>query len=204
MQGFFDFLGRFTGLLTIGLSGLGFYLLIRQMKKSNRIRPFSYLLGIVFSLAMLLINILFLQKVKLNWIFIFTLIFGAGFGYAWGTTTKMRMQKDQVIGKRSVLYIYFWLASFAITQILAIFAKTGAVSVGLASMFFSAGATMGTNTNILLRIRRLYRSANGAPTESRLTAEAENAVRYCVQCGNPLREGNFYCTRCGYKIKQPA
>jgi hypothetical protein len=49
------------------------------------------------------------------------------------------------------MHLVFWGISYAITQVLATFAPAFLVAGGLATMFFSAGSTLGTNLNLLVR-----------------------------------------------------
>jgi hypothetical protein len=160
MQGFLEVLSRVISVLSVVLLIAGFFMLIRQIKKTNRMSTASHMLSIVFSLVLLLFNLFVLKSAKTHWWFVFPLIVGAGFGFAWGTTTMLKLQDTHIIGKRSVLYIYFWLASLIFTQILAFFAKTSTVAIGLAGMFFSTGASLGTNGNIIYRMRKLAKSSS--------------------------------------------
>jgi membrane protein CcdC involved in cytochrome C biogenesis len=162
-----NFIGRFISFISIVLMGIGFFMLIKTIKKSNRVRASSLLLSVVFSVAMLLFNVFVMRSARIQWWFPLILIFGAGFGFAWGTTTTLNIQEEKILGKRSVLYIYFWLASMLITQVLAFFAKTNAVAFGLAGMFFSTGASLGTNSNILYRMKHLFASSQEASNINR-------------------------------------
>jgi membrane protein CcdC involved in cytochrome C biogenesis len=158
-----NFIGRFISFISIVLMGIGFFMLIKTIKKSNRVRASSLLLSMIFSIAMLLFNVIVMRSAQIQWWFVLILIFGAGFGFAWGTTTALDIKEEKIIGNRSVLYIYFWLASLAITQVLALIAKTNVVALGLAGMFFSTGASLGTNSNILYRMNRLFQTTQVAP-----------------------------------------
>jgi membrane protein CcdC involved in cytochrome C biogenesis len=169
-------LSRGFSILSVLLLTAGFILLIRQMKKTSRMSSISHLLSMAFSFILLLFNVYVLRSAEINWWFVFLLIFGAGFGFAWGTTTRLKLQDNHVIGKRSVLYIYFWLASLLVTQILAFFAKTSTVALGLGGMFFSTGASLGTNSNIIYRMRKLVCSLK-FPIDSRLNLASPTTSR---------------------------
>ena len=122
------------------------------------------------------------NSVALQWWFILLIIFGVGFGFAWGTTTKLDLQNNSVVGKRSILYIFFWLASLGVTQILSLFAKSNVVAFGLAGMFFSTGASVGSNSNIIFRMRNLL---------------IRQKPYFCPNCGNQLMLGDQFCRECG-------
>ncbi len=160
MGGMADFTGRFVGVVSLLLTGVGFFLLVRQIKKTNRVRAGSILLSMAFSVLMLLFNLLVMNRAPLYGWLLFFLIFGGGFGLAWGRTTRLDLRDQRIVGQRSVIYIYFWLASLLVTQLLGLAASAGVVSLGLAGMFFSTGAALGTNGSILVRMKRL---AAGAP-----------------------------------------
>lgn len=184
MQTLTDFIGRFIGIISVFLTGFGFIMLVRQIKKSNKIKASSHILSIIFSLIMFFFNIFVFNSVALQWWFILLILFGSGFGFAWGTTTKLNLQNNQVIGKRSVVYIFFWLASLGVIQILSLFAKTNVVAFGLAGMFFSTGASIGSNLNIVLRMRNLL---------------IKQRPYFCTNCGNQLQLGDQFCRQCGTK-----
>ena len=200
MQIITSFLGRFVGFISTIFIMVGFSKLIKQMKKTNRMRARSHLMSIVFSVLMLVFNVLVLKGARINWGFVLFLIFGAGFGLAWGKTTVLNIQEDKVIGKRSILYIYFWIASLAITQVLAFVAKANVVAIGLAGMFFSTGASLGTNSNILYRMKHLFTSPQKASNINKDIPKRTAKDRYCRNCGHPLEEEEKYCRQCGSKL----
>jgi len=156
---FFDLLGRAVSILSLILMVVGFIMLIRQINKSNRLRASSLFLSMMFSVLMLVFNAFVLRSTGIRWWYVFLLIFGVGFGIAWGKATTVDLKDNKVLGKRSTTYILFWLISLILTQVLALFAKRDVVSFGLVGMFFSTGISMGTNSNILFRIHRVLRNS---------------------------------------------
>ncbi|MBE0695335.1 MAG: hypothetical protein IH586_00260 [Anaerolineaceae bacterium] len=120
----------------------------------------SNLIGIIMAPMTLLINITFLNQALFDsygtlMLGILLGVFGLGFGLAWGQTAKLYKKGENVVVKRSVLHLVFWGVSYTITQLLATFASIVFVAGGLATMFFSAGSTVGTNTNMLVRQRKI-------------------------------------------------
>ena len=200
MQIITNILGRFVGFISAIFMMVGFSKLIKQMKKTSRMRVRTHLTSIIFSVLMLVFNVLVLKDARINWWFVFFLIFGAGFGFAWGTTTVLNIQEDKVVGKRSVVYIYFWIASLAITQFLALIAKANVVAIGLAGMFFSTRASLGTNSNILYRMKHLLTSSQKASNINKSTPEKTAKDKYCRKCGHPIKEKEKYCRQCGSKL----
>ena len=78
MQIITNFLGRFVGFISTIFIMVGFSKLIKQMKKTNRMRARSHLMSIVFSVLMLVFNVLVLKGAKINLGFVLFLVF------AWG------------------------------------------------------------------------------------------------------------------------
>ena len=146
-----EIVGVLIGLLSIPLTVVGFILLIRQIRKTQRIQKRTALIGMFFSILMLVVNLLFLNSALVSLWQPFFLILGGGFGLAWGLTTKLMIREEDIVAKRSIAYILFWAVSLAITQVLAAFARNSVVAFGLGGMFFSAGSSLGTNLNLLTR-----------------------------------------------------
>ena len=155
-----DFLGRAVSLLSIPLTLVMIISMIRMVKKEQRARMRSNIIGIIMAPMTLLINVIFLNKALSDFWGVFFIgglvaVFGLGFGLAWGQTAKLYQKDEQLVVKRSIAHLVFWAFSYVITQLLSAFATTGFVAGGLATMLFSAGSTVGTNTNMLVRQYRL-------------------------------------------------
>ncbi len=151
-QGISSLLGQLVGVLSILLLIVGFVMLMRNMKKTSTLRIRSHLISIVFSMLMLIINILFLKSAVNLWLVTLAFFLGLAFGFLWGLTTRLTLRGRQVLGRRSILFVIFWLVSLVITYILSLIASRQVVALGLGGMFFSAGTTIGTNLNLILRI----------------------------------------------------
>jgi hypothetical protein len=76
---------------------------------------------------------------------------------------------------------------------LGLAARAGIVSLGLAGMFFSTGAALGTNGNILVRMKRMAAGAplpaQKAPDEVKADPEREPVIPQSVQPARPARGG---------------
>lgn len=153
---------RILSLLSIPLVLWAFWGLIRQVQKPQRLRASTPVIGIVMSLLMLAVNVFILHRANPTLLGGALLVVGVAFGLAWGQATRLATKGETVIAERSVLHIIFWAISFTMTQILATFAPASWVAAGLAAMFFSAGATLGTSANLFLRRERVRKKA--APT----------------------------------------
>jgi Tol biopolymer transport system component len=169
---------RVLSLLTIPLVFLGFYGVVRQMRKELPFRLTTPLIGLVMAPLSLIINIIFLNKAFSAFLGPALLITGLGFGLAWGQATNLYIKGPSVVGKRSVLHIIFWAVSYAITQILATFAPVLWVAGGLTAMFFSTGTGLGTNTNLLVRFLRKRRQRSFTENATFKTPPALPEERY--------------------------
>jgi hypothetical protein len=146
---------RILSLLSVPLTLLSFYGMIRQVRKELPFRLRTPIIGLVFAPLSLVINVIFLRRAFSEFLGPALLITGLGFGLAWGQATRLYVKGPSIVGKRSVLHIIFWAVSYAITQILATFAPALWVAGGLTAMFFSTGSGLGTNLNLLIRQLRL-------------------------------------------------
>ena len=142
---------RMLSLLSIPVVVWTFWRLAKQVGKPQRVRTITPVIGMVMSTAMLGVNVFLLHRAAAGLLGAALLVVGIGFGLAWGQATRFSLKDDVLVAKRSVLYLVFWAASFVVTQLLATFATTVWVTGGLMTMFFSAGATLGSSTNLLLR-----------------------------------------------------
>ncbi len=142
---------RIVSLLSIPVVVWSFWRLAKQVGKPQRVRTIMPVIGMVMSTLMLAVNVFLLHRAAADLLGAALLVVGIGFGLAWGQSTRFSVRDDVLVAKRSVLYLVFWAVSFVITQLLATFASTVWVTGGLMTMFFSAGATLGTNTNLLAR-----------------------------------------------------
>jgi hypothetical protein len=152
-------IGRIIGLLTIPLFAFIIWSLIRQVRRPSPVRPGWTAVGLVTAPFMLVINLVFLSQAAPGSLGIALLVFGIGFGAAWGFTARLSLRDGKVIADRSVLHLVFWAISFGLTQLLATFGEAWLVAGGLATMFFATGSSLGTNTNLLIRQFRVRRGA---------------------------------------------
>jgi hypothetical protein len=156
-------LGRLIGLLSIPIMLFTIWGLIRQVRKEQRVKLSTPVIGLIMAPLSLLVNLLFMHQAVPYLLGPMLLILGLGFGLAWGQTNRLYQKEGNLVGKRSWLHLVFWAISYIITQVLASFASAWYVAGGLATMFFSTGSTLGTNLNLLSR-QLLMRKAGYQPT----------------------------------------
>ncbi len=155
-------LGRILSLLSIPLMGFTIWGLIRQVRKEQRFKLSTPVVGLVMAPITLLINILLLRQAFSACLGPALLIFGRGFGLPGAQPSRLYAKGGALVGKRSVLHLVFWGISYAVTQILASVAPATWVAGGLVAMFFSTGSTLGTNLNLLVRQLRMRPSLAAA------------------------------------------
>jgi len=146
-----EYLASICSLSSIPAALLGMWGIIRQINKEQKLNLRSPLVGMLFSPMILAVNVVLMRQVALNLAGPLFLILGLGFGLAWGMSMRLSVREGLLIGKQSILHLLFWGLSYAITQGLAVFAPASWVAGGLVLMFFSTGATLGTNLNLIIR-----------------------------------------------------
>lgn len=147
---------RVVSLLTLPLMAFAIWGLVRQIRRALPVRARAAVIGLVMSPLLLLVNVIILRRAVPSVGGLALLAFGLGFGVAWGQNARLEKQGDMVVAKRSVLHLVFWAISIGVTQLLATFASEQWVALGLVSMFFTAGTSIGTNLNLLIRQYRLH------------------------------------------------
>ena len=150
-----DTLLRLFSLVSIGLTTLAIWGIIRQVRKTQRLTLAAPIVGLIIAPLMLLFNIICLRQSFPAFAGPALLILGLGLGLAWGQTTRLVRQQNTIAGQRSVLHLVCWAVAYAVTQLLITFAPLMAVAGGLAAMFFSTGCTLGTNLNLVARVARI-------------------------------------------------
>jgi hypothetical protein len=152
-------IGRIVGLVSILAVGLALWGLWRQVRRPAPLSPWTSLIGLVMAPLTLIVNVVVLRQARPELLGPALGLCGLGFGVAWGQASRIRAEGERIVAERSVLHLACWATSYAVTQLLSAFANAGWVAGGLTAMFFAAGATIGTNLDLLIRSRRLARRA---------------------------------------------
>ena len=157
---------KLIGLLSIPLMIVSVLVMVRSIGRARRITQKSLLIQIVTSPAFLIVYTLLLGvSIAFKWAVPVTML-GVGIGGFWGLSTALSVKDRQVVGTRSVWYLWLWAGSFAVTQLLAVFATDGATAGGLAMMFLSMGTAVGMNASLLYRHRLLLSTVAGGDGSS--------------------------------------
>ena len=149
--------GRVIGLLSIPLAGLAIWAIIRQVRRTQTIRAWTPVVGLVMAPITLMVNLLILRQAFPGWLGPSLLVVGLGFGLAWGQSNRLELRGEQVVGRRSWLHLVFWGVSYAVTMVLAAFVSARWVGGGLIAMFFATGTGFGSSLNLLIRHRQAQR-----------------------------------------------
>jgi len=152
---------RLAAILSIPLIIFSVYLMVKSIGRARRITQRSLLIQLCISPAVLLIYAVFLGvTIDLKWAIPIGLL-GLGIGGITASSTSLALRGSSVYGTRSTWYVLLWGASFTLTQILVVFASSGLVAGGLATMCFSTGVATGTNVSLLLRRHQLLTTGFG-------------------------------------------
>lgn len=146
---------RLVAILSIPLIIYSVFMMVRSIGKAHKITRRSLLIQLLTSPAILFIYAVFLGvSIALKWAIPISLL-GLGVGGITATSTALSLRGSSVYGTRSTWYVLLWGASFVLTQTLAVFASSGLVAGGLATMCFTTGVAAGTNMSLLLRRHQL-------------------------------------------------
>jgi len=157
---------KLFGLLSIPLMIVSVLVMVRSIGRARRITQKSLLIQICTSPAFLILYTLLLGvSVAFKWAVPMVMI-GLGIGGFWGLSTALSIRDREVVGTRSVWYLWLWAGSFAVTQLMALFGTDGATAGGLAMMCLSMGTALGMNGSLLFRRQLLLSSitAGGSAT----------------------------------------
>lgn len=191
---------RIISLLSIPLTLFMFYMLARTVGKEQPARLRTYVLGIVMPSLMMIVNLLFMLKAFIAWcpgIWMPIIMIGIGFGYFWGRSSKLYKRGDILVIKRTVMHLGFWAVSYSITQLFSAVLPATIAAGGLATMFFSTGSSVGMNTNLILRQKKLDVEL---PTTQKNKTKSVITVS-CPNCKSPIHEKYKFCIHCGYPLK---
>jgi len=166
---------RIFGLISIPITLVMIYLLIRQVGKAQPVNPQSTMTSLIFAVFTLLVNLLFMKQANPGLFGPLLLIAGVFFGLVRGQATHLSVEDGALTARQSIIHLVFWGISAAVTQLLAAFAPARWVAGGLAMMFFSTGATLGTGFNLLMRQNKLRKEAQSAGRSQKPAAEEPSA-----------------------------
>ena len=146
---------RIIGILSIPITLVMVFLLIRQVNKPQPVNPKSIWVGLSIAVLTLLVNLLFMRQAQPGIFGPLLLIGGMVLGLARWQASQLSIENGAVTARQSIMHLIFWGLSASVTQLLASFAPARWVAGGLAMIFFSTGTTLGTNFNLLLRQKKL-------------------------------------------------
>jgi hypothetical protein len=141
---------RLIGWLSIPLLVLAVLIMIRSIKRQNRLRMRALVIPLVTTLFVPLVYVAILGTTPW-YLGILLFIVGLGIGVIWANTTVLELRDGEVFGARSVGYIIVWGFTFVLSQTLALTAGTLLVGFGLSTIFLSMGIALGTNGNLIYR-----------------------------------------------------
>ncbi len=213
---FMQFIFKIIGFISIGLMILSVYIMIKSMRRDQRIKVRSLLIPVLSSLIFLVLYVVILKSVRLSpWSFLLGLV-GLAAGILWSKTTLMSLKNNNVVGKRSPWYLVIWGVTIAVTQLLSMTASSGTVAIGISTIFFSTGLNIGTNSSLLVRRQKLvsgiqmqHKLVNAPAIVSKTGQKSASNTGLkkldCPNCGRTSISGLKFCVNCGQALaRSPA
>jgi hypothetical protein len=208
---FMQFIFKIIGFISIALMIFSVYIMIKSMRRDQRIKVRSLLIPVFSSLIFLVLYVVILKSVRLSpWSFLLGLV-GLAAGILWSKTTLMSLKNNNVVGKRSPWYLVIWGVTIAVTQLLSMTASPGTVAIGISTIFFSTGLNIGTNSSLLVRRQKLVsgiqlqvKPVNASGIASKIDQELASSISLkqqgCPNCGKTNNSGLKFCVKCGQPL----
>jgi hypothetical protein len=162
VSGFVDFVLTVAGWLSLPLLGFSVWLLVRSVKRENRLRLRVLLIPFVTTVFVPVVYVAILGADPPKFVSGVLFLVGSALGVVWSNTTALTLRDGEVYGKRSVGYLYVWGATFIVSQVLALVATPEALRYGVSTLYLSLGITVTMNSALLYRRSRVK---DGKPDE---------------------------------------
>ncbi len=148
---------------SIPLLAFSVWLLVRSVKRQNRLRLRSLVVPLVTTVLVPLAYVAILGADPPRLVSGALLVLGLGVGVLWANTTSLALREGQVYGVRSVGYLFVWGLAFILSQALVLGATAEVVRYGLSTLYLSMGVSLGTNGNLLYRRFKVQSGRPDAP-----------------------------------------
>jgi hypothetical protein len=147
-------------LITLVAGGFGMVMLVimlRQMRKETRLTVFTPILALAGTILTTLLYLL-ISRSPLNLALAAGIVcVGLIIGLLEGLATRIYVQGNQVVGKRSGIYLVLWGLAYLVTIGFAQMNNAGLHAFGLMGLAFGLGMSLGSNLNLFFR-RLFFRS----------------------------------------------
>lgn len=154
---------RVLGWLTVPLLVFSVWLLVRSVKRQNRILLRSLLLPLATTVLVPVVYVAMLGADPPTLVSGILAVVGVGVGILWANTTTLSLREGHVYGVRSVGYLLIWGLTFVLSQALVLGATSAVARYGLSSLYLSAAISLGTNGNLLIRRRMVLSGRPDTP-----------------------------------------
>lgn len=139
------------GFLLAAITATLTLLMLITFRRERRISVLSSLLSTLLSLVMLPIFVA-VSGARLNPVIgVPALIFGLLLGFLRGQTMRLYFKGNHVMGRHSLLFLFFWGGSLILTQLFSLFESNLWAAAGLIPLYLTTGTQVGMYGNILLR-----------------------------------------------------
>lgn len=182
---------------------------VRMLGRERLFERHSHVVGMVVSAGFLVLYTLVLRVTPVHWLSWPLLAGGAMAGALIGRMMFMDLRGPTVVTATAWWTVIAWAAAFSITQGMVVFAGTELVAIGLSTIFFSTGLTLGQDGILIFRetqLARLPAAAPWAPPSAAVATAAEPGTpapampAYCPRCGLAVAPGQRFCMHCGQQV----
>ncbi len=190
-------------------------LIARMVYTYRRVRPVSRkrcLTGILFPVLILGVYAVIIGTGLPRPALIFIFLLGLFLGFWRGRKTKLWVENNRPWAQHAIWFLVIWGISYALMQVLVSVAHSMSADVGIGTMCFTTAIAVGSQGNILMRLRRLPAARPvpaaatagaarpQAPSSAEPAAAPSQARRFCNQCGSKVVPGDRYCRNCGTSL----
>lgn len=187
---------KVLGVLTLPLIALSAVMMVRSVRKQQRMKIPGLVLQACSPLIVLMVYSLLLPLEPPGWLVWLLLIGGLALGIGTSRTVDVRMEGDALVSSRSPLFVIVWAATLLLTQTLAVVTNAALAGYAFATMYFAIGLALGLNVALIVRGKGLK------PVEAVSSAAARIAPPRvtCPTCGASVPANAAFCPACGTPI----
>jgi hypothetical protein len=133
---------------------------------------------------------------QLLWVLAIT---GIILGMWQGKKTDVWLEDGKRKAQNTMWFIVIWALGFGFNQLLAVTGQALSMNLGIGSLSFTTGITMGAQGMIFMKLVNA-RPRKTPVTPSNVPATAQVAIGKCPNCGINNAKFQNYCSNCGQKL----
>ena len=179
-------------------------LIARMIYTYRRIRPVSKkscIIGIIFPVLILGVYSFFIGSGLPSSVMVFLFLGGLYLGFWRGRKTKLWMEGHGPRVQHTIWFLVIWGISYTLMQALVSMGHWMSISVGIGAMCFSTAVAIGSQGNLLVRLRKLLAIPQSVPAEATpaglpAASQQTRSRRFCTGCGSEIISGDRFCRNC--------